>query len=283
MKQLAALVVAVALVFGAIAARRAFADDHDAPATPTKRHRIVCDSAVASACEKLDDVDVTVERAGVTADRLGAGKPLGADAWVVAAPWVEIAKFGSARPRVQATRPLAHTRVSVVVRGATEAAACRDWACLAAPGIKIAHDNVDTTSGLAGIGALTGGHLGTMDFATYQMDDPNFDQWLDGVERSVNLANHSAAVVDQLQTSGGFQVALGLAVDTSELSGKVATLDLTQSPAVDVVIAGDAEVVDRDALVEALTEDGWQRGRGASTMKPGVLYVLRQRVKDVNR
>lgn len=283
MKQLAALLAAAALVVGAIALRRAWSADDDTRRKPPELHSVICDTAIEAACKRLEHLSVTVERAGVTAERVGAGKPLGAEAWIVAAPWVAVAGFGPAQPRLVASRPIATTEVSAVVRkGGGGAAACKDWGCFAKPGWRLAHDSVDTTSGLAGIGALVSGHLGGVDFSSDQFD-PDFDQWLDAVEHSANLASPGAPVIPQLSTSGGFDVALGLRPTTIGLAGSVSAVTPKDSPTIDIVVAGNQSVVDRDTLVAALRRAGWRRGAGGSPMDPGSLAALRQRVKEVAR
>lgn len=287
MKRLAALVVAVGLVLGAIQLRRVFGNDGgsgnvDEP--PTSRS-LICDSALEAACERLRGVDLTIERAGVTADRLAAGEALGADAWVVAEPWVEIASFGPPeRPKLDATKPVAWSGVSAVVAEGSPAAGCEDWACLADAAVPTAHDSTDTTNGLAGIGALAGGRVKRVDFSNAELDDDlDFNQWLSRVENSANLANRAAPVIELIQTAGGFQVALGLEADARALGDRVGAITPKDGPTVGIVVAGDTDAVALDDLADALEAEGWRRRSGGSAFNPGALATLRGRVEDANR
>lgn len=290
MKRLAALVVAVGLVLGAIQLRRAFSDDggsggRNGDKPPARRAGLICDSTLEAACGRLDGVDIILERAGVTADRLAAGKPLGADGWVVAEPWVWIASFGPPeRQKLDATKAAAWSGVSAVVTKGSPAADCRDWACLAAAGVPTAHDSADTTGGLAGIGALAGGRVERVDFSNTELDDDlDFNQWLSRVESSANLANRAAPVIELIQTAGGFQIALGLEVDAHSLNDKVTAITPKDGPIIGIVLAGDTDVIPLDELADALVAQGWQRRLRGTAFNPGALATLRGRVEDANR
>ncbi len=291
MKRLGALLLSVAMVLGAIALRRALRDDNarDSDA-PEHRRSIICDNVLEAACRALSGVDVRSERPAVTAERLATGGSLDADAWVVASPWVTIAGFGPAQPLLETSAPIAHTSVAAVLRRAPELTSCHTWQCLAEPGRRVAHDSVDTTSGLAGIGALVAGHLHDgdrprTDFARNDIDeDDGFDQWLNEVEHSANLVSRGAPVIRQIQTTGVFDVALGLGVDASGVNPQaVDAVVPPDGPTVAVVIAGNPDAVPLEQLRAALTRAGWRAGRGTRDFNPGALATLRERVKDVTR
>lgn len=286
MRRFAALVAAVGLVIGAVQLRAALDDDPDGQkGNSASLVTVICDPAVEAACRAVGGVRVTVEKPGVTAERLASGGRLDADAWVVAAPWVDIATYGPQRhERLPATKPIASSQLSAVVRVGSSAAACTDWTCLAAAGASTAHDKVDTTGGLAGIGALAGGRVGRADFSTNDLDDDTeFDLWLDEVEGSANLPSRGGSVIDLIQTAGGFDVALGLEVDTRGLRANLSAVTPKAGPTIGIVVAGDVDGLPLDELTDSLVDAGWERGSKGRSFNPGALAALRDRVKDLNQ
>ncbi len=94
MRRVLALVAAAAMIAGALFLRSALDDRKEEKG---RVYSLVCAEDLAAACDEVRDaypgrVEVTIEPAGVTADRLvGAGDAdFGLDGWLVTAPWREI-------------------------------------------------------------------------------------------------------------------------------------------------------------------------------------------------
>src|SRR5678816_3625589 len=89
------------MIVGAVFVRRAIGDDPKASADPSKdpsahaTGKVLCASDLGDVCTALRDA--TIEAPSVTVERLAKGDPLGADAWVVAGPWPQIAIERAAR------------------------------------------------------------------------------------------------------------------------------------------------------------------------------------------
>src|SRR5688572_25642181 len=94
-----ALLVAVGLVAGAVYLRGQLDRGEDInPLTPTEPPIVVCASEFADVCADLgEDVEVVIEDAEVTADRLVASDSEPIDGWLVAAPWPQIVDEARAR------------------------------------------------------------------------------------------------------------------------------------------------------------------------------------------
>src|SRR5581483_2548175 len=82
--RIVAFAVAIAMVVGSLVLRSHFDRSNRAL-------RLTCSTELADACQRLGHgTRVTVEAAGVTADRLSAlpdGEDPGLDGWLVAGPW----------------------------------------------------------------------------------------------------------------------------------------------------------------------------------------------------
>jgi hypothetical protein len=182
--------------------------------------RLVCATELAAVCERLGDdgsrVDVTVEAAGATADRLVRaedGPEL--DGWLVSAPWPEIVD-GARRARAlpplfgPPEAPLARSPLVLVVwkdRAAVLAPRCEGgqvgWRCLgdaaATPGgwpalggrpewgpFKPGHGDATTDDvGLLVLGQAVAAFMGRSDLSTADLDDAGFERWFTALERAV--------------------------------------------------------------------------------------------------
>ncbi len=178
----------------------------------------MCASDLGQVCDELRDafsgrVDVTVESAGTTADRLRRldGDPE-VDGWLVADPWPalvdEARRFGSLAPIFDASAgpPLARSPLVVVAwkeRAEALAPTCPDakvgWTCLGeAAGrpwterngrpewgdVKVGHaDASDDGTGLLVLGQATVTWFGRTDLSTFDLDDEGFQRWFSGLER----------------------------------------------------------------------------------------------------
>ncbi len=188
-------------------------------------YSLVCSEDLAPACDKVRDaypgrVDVKVEPAGVTADRLvGADGDFGLDGWLVTAPWREIVDgarvlrgkvpvFGDAPPL------LARSQLALVAwkdRVAALAPRCTPltWKCLgeasATPGgwaavggrpewgqVKPGHADASADGqGLLVLAQAASEYFGRTDLSTLDLEDPNFQQWLVGLERATPPSRRS--------------------------------------------------------------------------------------------
>jgi hypothetical protein len=110
-KRALALIVAIAMIVGAVFVRRAIDDDSNA-ASPADSDpsshatgKVLCASDLGEVCTALRDA--TVEDPAATVARLARGEPLGADAWVVAGPWPQMANEQAGRLGPPAARTMA--------------------------------------------------------------------------------------------------------------------------------------------------------------------------------
>src|SRR4051794_40885547 len=127
-----ALVLAVAMVVGSLVVRSRI----DRSRTTA---RLTCATELAAACQAIGHgIKVTVEPAGVTADRLvvlDPGADPGLDGWLTPGPWPQIVDQQRAAanqpPLFVVSRPLASTRLAVVAspKRAAECPAPQQWDC----------------------------------------------------------------------------------------------------------------------------------------------------------
>jgi hypothetical protein len=180
-KRAVALLVAIGLIVGAIAIRRAIDDDGDdsaGPADPPSSSTgiILCAADLGDVCAAL--TDVKTEPPAQTVDRLVKGEPLNADAWLVAAPWPQVALERAARRgqalalRVPDT-PLARSPLSFYVRGGGVASAIDqcgvsiDWKCLSTKSVRIDfEDPATSTAGLLSVVQQATAFFGSAEFGS---------------------------------------------------------------------------------------------------------------------
>ena len=214
------MVAAAAMVVGSFALRDRLDRREDERTTVL---RLVCATELGPVCERLGETDeigarleVTVEAAGATADRLARQQgEAGLDGWLVSAPWPDMVD-GARRARalpplfIAAQAPLARSPLVLVVwkeRAAALAGRCPGgqvgWACLgeaagaaggwAAVGgrpewgpVKPGHgDAASDDVGLLVLGQAVAAFLGRTDLSTADLDDARFDRWFTGLERAV--------------------------------------------------------------------------------------------------
>lgn len=221
--RLLAFVAAIVMVAGAVAIRDRM-DDKEERATTVLR--IVCATELATTCEAMaedDDagrLEVTIEPAGVTSDRLsgddGAEAARELDGWLVTAPWPAIVADANRRagrePLVKEGPVLARSPVVLAVwpeRGTVLARHCKvpevTWRCLGDNAgrlwqevggqatwgpVKPGHPEVSTAVGLAVVGAATAGYFGRTDVARMDLeDDDAYRSWLSRLEQSIALSS----------------------------------------------------------------------------------------------
>ncbi|MEA2827139.1 MAG: hypothetical protein QOF60_2694 [Actinomycetota bacterium] len=209
------MVGAVAMVVGALVVRGRL-DDKKVDAGQV--YRLVCAADLDQVCADLDDafpgkVDVTVESAGTTADRLRRldGDPE-LDGWLVADPWPalvdEARRAGSLPPLFAATAPpLARSPLVIVAwkdRADALAPTCPTpgsigWKCLGEASdqpwptrggqeawgrVKVGHaESAADGIGLLVLGQATVEWFGRTDLSTFDLEDEGFQRWFSGLER----------------------------------------------------------------------------------------------------
>jgi hypothetical protein len=178
--------------------------------------RLVCATEMESACTAIAAADgrvtVTVEPAGVTADRLTKATPAGLDGWLAPGPWpamVMQARQSAGLPVLitRSSAPLARTRVGFAIwvdRAAVLAKRCGrpvDWVCLGDAGghtwselggpaswgdVKVAlPDPRLSATGLLALGAGTAALLGSTDLSTSDLDgNEKLASWEQGLRRA---------------------------------------------------------------------------------------------------
>jgi len=209
-----AVVGAVAMVAGALFVRGRL---DDRQVEQAQVYRLACSADLGPVCNELRDaysgrVDVSVEAAGTTADRLRAldGDPE-LDGWLVADPWPQIvdgARRAASRPTVFAAgaAPLARSPLIIVAfkdRAEALSPTCADgklgWKCLGEAAfqpwkdrngreawgeVKPGHADADTDgTGLLVLGQATVEWFGRADLSTIDLDDDGFQRWFSGLER----------------------------------------------------------------------------------------------------
>jgi len=286
-------------------------------------YRLVCASDLDRVCSAIDDafpgrVDVTVESAGVTADRLRRldGDP-GIDGWLVADPWpalVDEARRAGSLPPLFATPaapPLARSPLVIVAwkdRAEALAATCPGgrvgWKCLGdAAGrtdVKVGHaDAARDGIGLLVLAQATVEWFGRTDLSTFDLDDEAFQRWFSGLERPMEPA--ATSPLDRMLLTGravydfvGTTEAEATKVDTAARRDQLTKIYPSSMVTADVVLAvspggrGDRlrEIVAGRARTE-LTDSGWKApataGLPAGDGLPdaGLLDALRAQAREV--
>ena len=294
MRRLFALVAAAAMVAGSIAIRSRLERDDEEQANPL---RMVCAAELERACDALrrTSSQVTVERAVVTADRLGrstADDP-GVDGWLVPAPWPQIVdgrrrQAGQAPMFGDVSAPLARSPLVLVVRKTladTLAPRCGGtvgWKCLgdaaAAGQAKPGHPDpsADVVGALV-VGQATAAFFGRADdLSNFDLDDAEFARWFQALERATPpLASGGSPLNEMLGTNFAAYDSVGtieaeaapvLASSAPAVRDRVTLLYPSPMATADVVLAGAGgetarrlrEVAGSDSVRRALADSGWR-------------------------
>ena len=302
MKRVGALVIAMALVAGAIFIRRALDDRNVGSSTSSSDSRatLLCAPEVADACRRLANTDVTEEEPGTTEARLHAGGKLGADGWVVSQPWPTFVDRRDISP-VLASSPIVAVMKSE--RATKLAAACGGtiaWRCIGDhvgqmwssfggdPSwgeFKVGHDTTDTTDGFLSVVSATNGWFGNADYASNDFtDDPDFQPWFARLEQSVEGAAPTTAIspIDLFAaTPSAYSVVTTLESSVpSSISSNPSFRIIPLAPTVraDVVLVAGADRFDLGELSGALSRTGWGRASAPTTSglpNTGVMVALR--------
>ena len=219
-----AVVAAAAMIAAAVLVRSALDDRKEEKG---RVYSLVCAEDLAAVCDAVRSahpgrVEVTVEPAGTTADRLIRvdGDP-GLDGWLVTAPWREIVD-GARRSRGQipifgdAPPPaIARSKLAIVGwkdRIAALASRCSPltWKCLGeaagtsggwvalggkpewGPVKPIHREAACDGLGLLVLGQAAAGYFGNADLSKADLEDPGFQQWLVALERSIPDSSRSS-------------------------------------------------------------------------------------------
>jgi hypothetical protein len=223
-RRVLAVVAAAAMIAGSLAIRSALARDRSEAAQVL---RLTCATELDAACSRMaeqdDRVVLTVEPAGVTADRLASvDADAGLDGWLAPAPWPDIV---DGRRRARALPALFAGERPTVARSPLVLAVWKDraaalgprcppptgvgWRCLGeaagTPGgwqavggrpewgpVKPGHASPDTDGiGLLVLGQAVAGWFGRSDLSTADLEDEGFARWFAGLERAVPPAGGS--------------------------------------------------------------------------------------------
>lgn len=313
-----AVLVAAALIAGALVVRTQLIEGDDEPAagdpstvaaTPSAAPagdggdgvRIACDRVVADACRSLE---------GATATVLPLGDLLTAFAGTAAAPYdavvapgfvVGMLTAGSGAPDLGEPELVATTPLVAAVYSARDAAvveACGgsvDWGCLAeqgpAGGVSLGFaDPLTSSAGLAALGGLAVGFFGGPDFATNDFSG-RFTGWVRDLGDASERSGDPLAAM--LQFNGArIDTAIVPAVDHDRLvasTPRTPPVRHDPAPAITLGIVVAPVAVDGDvgevaaALADALQEQGYAAPSAAQPgglPSPGVMLGLRQQWEE---
>lgn len=214
-----ALIAAVVMVVGALSLRTRLDQRKEDKA---HRPQLVCVTELADFCKDLslrNDVDVVVEPAGQTADRLVAlNGDQGIDGWLTTAPWPAIAEqqrqakslpalFRSATPPVVARSPLVMAvwpdRAQAVAANCPNAVV--GWKCAGEVAgkklwsgvkggqqawgpVKVAFgDPANSAVGLLVLAHATSDYFGRTDLSRADLENDGYIDWLSGLHAAVPL------------------------------------------------------------------------------------------------
>lgn len=299
-RRLLAVIAAVAMVAAAFAIRSA-RDDGGGAGT---EFVLICDEALADVCAQLDvdAVDLTVEPAAVTADRLVTADPdqAGLTAWLTAGPWpamVNAAREASGRGALLRSQPVASTELGVVAETQSEPlTACLaegpDWPCVAdaaASGFRLSGPGDPSSIRLLARAAIVRGHFGA-DFARNDlMERPEVVAAMDAFDRRVEEGRRSGGwslevLLANPASADGF---LTTAADANRLLAVAANaprfaLVVPGDPPVFVTatfgtLAGPQRSPIEQFFLPTFERLGWQRAVGDDGLpSPGVLHALRE-------
>jgi hypothetical protein len=324
--RLIALVVAVAMVVGALAVRARWDDDDNGGDgnEPSGALRLVCAPELEAVCEQIAngadrDVEVTVEDAGITADRLATAPRADIDGWLTPGPWpqiVDVLRAGQPKLFGPVTGPIAHSRVGLVMwndrsaRLSTHCGGAVTWRCIGdAAGKQWSEiggeptwgavrmslpDATTSASGVAVLGAATVGYFGRPDVSTIDFDeDPGFGGWLAALAR----ANPNVDLDRMLAAGPSLAAGIGvIAADAAErlqpaaISRRARLIYPAPVTTVGVVFAGMpgsrgnrlSELVTKQEGPQAVRAAGWTAGAGPGGLPiPGLLQALRTRWESI--
>ena len=310
MRRALAFVLAAGMVAGSLVVRDRV-DDRSARKRTVLR--LTCVTELADVCNGLAtahdiNVDVKVEPAGTTADRLSKAKVGDLDGWLVTPPWPEAVdaareRAGLAKLFAAPGDPVARSPLVLVVqklREQTLRASCGGtigWKCVGdvAPKrwsdiggmetwgpVKPWHpDPRQEAVGLLVAGQATAAYLGRTDVSTIDLEDPAYLDWLSGLELAVRRTQGSVTDMltapAQVDVVGTTEADAGPQIAAAEVTDKpvvlyprpVATADLLLAPVAASRVTGSLRSLVGGEGRRALARAGW-RVRGEDLAR-GVL------------
>ena len=245
MKRLAAIVLAIGMVFGSVALRNSL-DNSTQAQTGTggdSSFRLTCAVELADVCNALaatqPNLIVKTEEAGATADRLTLlpeGKGPGFDAWLTVGPWAEIVQdnrrfAGNAELILGKASPVLGSSPAQIVTsksGQTELEeACGGtitWKCLGVnPSLpqpqSIGMASPNTGAGLAVLADATNSFFGSSSYSAADFEDAAFIGWFEQLtkkSRTVQLGSQTP-LSDAVAKQGSFTTVGALSSEVASL------------------------------------------------------------------
>ena len=245
MKRLAAIVVAIGMVFGSFALRNSLEKNPESQTATggNSPFRLNCSTELADICAELEQTEpnltVKIEEAGATADRLTLlpdGTDPGFDAWLTVGPWAEIVQdnrsFTENAGAIlgKASRVLGSAPAQIVTSKSGESAleaACSGtitWKCLGEnqslpqpQSIGMASPN--TGAGLAVLADATNSFFGDNSYSATDFEDAAFIGWFEQLtkkSRTVQLSRKTP-LDDAVAKQGSFSTVGALSSEVASL------------------------------------------------------------------
>jgi hypothetical protein len=281
MSRVIAVVVAVALIIGAVFLRNAFDDDDTAAARDDDPLSVVCATELAAACDALDG---SVEDAAATASRLIDESLPEIDVWIAPAPWPAMVD----EARASAGRDALFAHADVVARSPITIVAGGDpgdctWRCIGDGEDTLGMPPATSGFGLLVLGAAATDWFGTADFASNDFD-PGFRSWITGLADRVVVTDDPVTRI--LQSRAFLALAVSYEADAKQTLD-AASVDRKQGLSLqyprpvtylDATVAsvGEAQTAIVAGAGTALLHDGWAGPESTPTglPRPGVLLAL---------
>ncbi len=256
-----ALLAVVVMIGAAVLVRNALDDGGEPP--PPHRATLLCAQELGDVCERVEsneDVNVVIQPAATTAERLGATTDLAdidADGWLTIAPQTGIVNDEQVRngraPVFGTDETIA--RSPLVFAGPKErlqklTARCRasiEWVCLAGVAdqpwsnvggeedwgqVTLGHADPKTdTVGLLAVGQEATSKLGTNDVTSTNLEDDGFDTWFRGLEQNEKRDEGDGPLASLLRFDTGIDVA-----QVSEAEACSRLDDAADAAKIDVVV-----------------------------------------------
>src|SRR5262245_58953868 len=261
-KRLGAIVLAAVLIGGALLIRRAVTGGSDSPTSepPSTGTAVTCVPELETACRALatadEGVELTVEQAGATYERVVADPTTAPDAWITLAPWPQmvssaVAVNGGDDPfptnLAVGTTDLVMVGRNARMRVLTEHCGTLSWRCVGdAAGqpwpsiggqeawgvVKPAHaDAARSAVGLLGFSTIVRDYWGSTDYTGADLEsDDAFQSWLARFEAAIPTYGDAASTpLALLLAQPRLDVVATTRAEVDETAGAQAS-DLTVSP-----------------------------------------------------
>ena len=307
MKRFGALILAVGMIFGSLMLRNSLdtksqtsnASGGSNSVDPDKAFRLTCASDLEVVCKGLEGANpaltVTIEQAGITADRLTAladGGDPGFDAWLTVGPWAEIVQdnrsFTANAGEVLETPSavLASSSADIVTLKTDEQAltdSCGGaitWKCLGENQSlpqpqSIGMPSPNTGAGLAVLADATNSYFSADDYSAADFEDPAFISWFSQLTKNPQNSQLGAqtVLVRALTAAGTYTTVGALSSEVASLPTSsrrfgvisppkdapsqpvIAQVRLVPAQGIDTKSA--VNQIDQEALTKLLEGSGW--------------------------